>query len=113
MIEETQRKMGLVAVCTVDELPAAGALCKRLADGTQIAVARIDGAAGRIVAFENRCPHVDGPIGRGRIAGAAVTCPWHFFRFDLETGAAVGFDSVMRLRIFKTVIEDGRVCVEL
>jgi nitrite reductase (NADH) small subunit len=113
VIGETQRKMALVPVCNVDELPAAGALCKRLADGTQIAVARIGGAAGRIVAFENRCPHADGPIGRGRIAGAAVTCPWHFFRFDLETGAAIGFDSVMRLRLFKTALEGGRVCVEL
>jgi nitrite reductase/ring-hydroxylating ferredoxin subunit len=105
--------MGLIAVCGVDEVPAAGALCKRLSDGTQIAVARIGGPAGKIVAFENRCPHVNGPIGLGKIAGTTVTCPWHFFRFDVETGAAAGLDSVMRLRVYRTVVEGGQVQVEL
>lgn len=105
--------MALVAVCGVADLPATGALCKTLADGTQLAVARLDGAAGKIVAFENRCPHVNGPIGLGKIAGTSVTCPWHFFRFDLETGAAVGFESVMRLRVFKAVVDGGQVYVEL
>jgi nitrite reductase (NADH) small subunit len=105
--------MGLVAVCGTAEIPGAGAVCKRLADGTHVSVARLEGAAGRIVAFENRCPHVNGPIGLGKIAGSTVICPWHFFRFDLETGAAVGFDSVMRLRVFKTVVEDEQVYVEM
>ena len=74
---------------------------------------RIAGGDGRIAAFENRCPHVNGPIGLGKIVGTEVTCPWHFFRFDIETGAAVGLESVMRLRTFKTVIEGGQVQVEL
>lgn len=105
--------MGLVAVCGVNDLPNTGALCKRLVDGTQLSVARLDDAAGKIVAFENRCPHVNGPIGLGKIAGTTVICPWHFFRFDLDTGAAVGLESVMRLRVFKTVVEGGQVYVEL
>ena len=104
--------MGLTAVCAVDDLPSAGAVCTRLADGTPIAVARLIGAEGRIVAFENRCPHVAGPIGLGKILGTSVICPWHFFRFDLETGAAVGLESVMRLRVFKTAVEAGRVYIE-
>jgi nitrite reductase (NADH) small subunit len=105
--------MGLVTVCGVADVPATGALCKRLADGTQISVARIAGGDGRIAAFENRCPHVNGPIGLGKIVGNAVTCPWHFFRFNIETGAAVGLESVMHLRTFKTVVEGGQVQVEL
>jgi nitrite reductase (NADH) small subunit len=105
--------MGLVAVCGLDEIPSAGALCKRLGDGTQLSVARLEGGTGKIVAFENRCPHVNGPIGLGKIAGTTVTCPWHFFRFDLGTGAAVGFDSIMCLRLFKAVVEGGQVYVEM
>ena len=104
--------MALVAVCAIDDLPNTGALCKRLADGMQLSVARLDGAARKIVAFENRCPHVNGPIGLGKIVGTSVICPWHFFRFDLETGAALGFESVMHLRVFKTVVEDGRIYIE-
>ena len=103
--------MGLVDFCGVDEVPSARALCKRLADGTQVAVTRIEDG-GRILAFENRCPHVNGPIGLGKLAGTTIVCPWHFFRFDIETGAAVGLESVMHLRVFKAVVEGGRVFVE-
>ena len=105
--------MALVAVCNVGDLLGTGALCKRLGDGTQVAVARIGGRAGKIVAFENRCPHIDGPIAFGKIDGTVITCPWHFFRFDLETGAAIGLESVMRLRVFKTAVENGQIQIEL
>jgi len=103
--------MALLEACAVADLPASGALCKRLGSGTQVAVARL--ADGRIVAFENRCPHVDGPIGLGKIAGTQVICPWHFFRFDVVTGKAVGLESVMQLKTFKTTVEGGKVHVEL
>jgi nitrite reductase (NADH) small subunit len=103
--------MALLDVCGIDDVPSAQTLCKRLADGTQVSVTRI-GDAGRILAFENRCPHVNGPIGLGKLTGTTIVCPWHFFRFDIETGAAVGFDSVMHLRVFKAVVEGGRVFIE-
>jgi nitrite reductase (NADH) small subunit len=103
--------MGLVEVCGIDDVPTGRALCKRLADGTQVSVTRLaDG--GRILAFENRCPHVNGPIGLGKLSGTTIVCPWHFFRFDIETGAAVGLESVMRLRVFKAVTDGGRVLIE-
>jgi nitrite reductase (NADH) small subunit len=103
--------IGRQNVCAVDEVPIGRALCKRLEDGTQIALTRRE--SGQIAAFENRCPHVDGPIGLGKIKGKTVICPWHFFRFDIETGGAVGLDSVMRLRVFETVVEGGRVFIEI
>ena len=103
--------IGRQNVCAVDEVPTGRALCKQLQDGTQIALTRTED--GQIAAFENRCPHVDGPIGLGKIKGKTVVCPWHFFRFDTESGAAVGLDSVMRLRVFKAVVESGRVFIEV
>jgi nitrite reductase (NADH) small subunit len=110
MATEAERS-GRQNVCAVADVPTGRALCKRLQDGTQIALTR--GEDGRIAAFENRCPHVDGPLGLGKIKGKAVICPWHFFRFDIETGAAIGLDSVMRLRVFTAVVEDGRVFIEV
>lgn len=98
-------------MCAVDEVPIGRTLCKRLRDGMQIALTRREN--GQIAAFENRCPHVDGPIGLGKIKGKTVICPWHFFRFDIETGDAVGLDSVMRLRVFKPIVECGRVFIEV
>lgn len=109
MVRQAQH-IGRENVCAVEEVPIGRALCKRLQDGTQIALTRQEN--GQIAAFENRCPHVDGPIGLGKIKGKTVICPWHFFRFDIETGAAAGLESVMRLRIFKAVVEGGRVFVD-
>lgn len=42
-----------------------------------------------VFATSNLCAHQAGPIGEGRIENGCVTCPWHGFRFDPETGAAV------------------------
>jgi nitrite reductase/ring-hydroxylating ferredoxin subunit len=36
------------------------------------------------------CPHLEGPLFQGTLSGRTVTCPWHFWRFELATGARVG-----------------------
>lgn len=37
-------------------------------------------------AIENTCPHRQGPLGEGYLAGEIVTCPWHGWQFDVKTG---------------------------
>ena len=32
------------------------------------------------------CPHREGPLHEGLVEGKTITCPYHFSRFDLETG---------------------------
>jgi nitrite reductase (NADH) small subunit len=39
-----------------------------------------------VVAVDNECRHVGNPIDDGFVAGGAVTCPWHGWRYDLRTG---------------------------
>ena len=41
---------------------------------------------GTLHALDGICPHQGGPLGRGRLAGCIVTCPWHGFQFDVTTG---------------------------
>jgi nitrite reductase/ring-hydroxylating ferredoxin subunit len=41
---------------------------------------------GIVHAIENKCPHLGLPLGRGKIDGGAITCPFHGSRFNLETG---------------------------
>jgi nitrite reductase (NADH) small subunit len=105
--------MALISICRIDEVPESAPLCRSVPEVGRIAVARLAEPAGRFVVFENRCPHVDGPLGAGRLAGNTITCPWHFFRFDLTTGAPVGTESIMRLRLFPVIVADGMISVEV
>ncbi|MBU2914695.1 MULTISPECIES: Rieske (2Fe-2S) protein [Reichenbachiella] len=38
-------------------------------------------------AFEKSCPHMSDDLGKGRInPQLEVVCPWHDYKFDLESG---------------------------
>ena len=51
---------------------------------TKILLTRVGGA---VHAIENKCPHLNLTMTRGRVVGAVVTCPWHGSTFDMCTGA--------------------------
>jgi nitrite reductase/ring-hydroxylating ferredoxin subunit len=106
--------MPSVTVCKIEDVPANAALCARLPDGLRVAVARLASAPSGFVAFEHRCPHANGPIGEGAIKAGTVVCPWHFFRFDLATGKAVGVaDSILKLKLFPVVLDRDEIRIEI
>jgi nitrite reductase/ring-hydroxylating ferredoxin subunit len=41
---------------------------------------------GRIVAIENRCPHMGFPLHRGSVEDGVLTCHRHHARFDVASG---------------------------
>jgi nitrite reductase/ring-hydroxylating ferredoxin subunit len=55
-------------------------------DGRRFAVFPVDGGF-RVTDAE--CPHNRGPLAQGRIDGQTLVCPWHWYRFDLDTGRCV------------------------
>jgi nitrite reductase/ring-hydroxylating ferredoxin subunit len=42
--------------------------------------------AGQFHALDGICPHQGGPLGKGRLSGCVVTCPWHGWQFDVTNG---------------------------
>ena len=52
-------------------------------------VALIECAGGRIVAIDNRCPHMGFPLDRGTVQDGILTCHWHHARFDLARSRRV------------------------
>jgi len=73
--------------------------------------------AGRVYACNNRCPHEGYPLSEGTLAddasgrGCLLTCNWHNWKFDLESGETlVGGD---RLRRYPVRIAEGRVWVDV
>jgi 3-phenylpropionate/trans-cinnamate dioxygenase ferredoxin subunit len=85
----------------------------------EIAVSNVDG---KLYAVFNRCPHMQAPLSRGRLAGApaagpvgeleyepdvyVLRCPWHHYEFDLRTGACLADPSRLRVATYE-VQEEG------
>jgi nitrite reductase (NADH) small subunit len=64
-----------------------------LVDGDDIAVFKVGDS---VYALANACPHEGNPLIQGEIAGLTLTCAYHLWRFDLETGACVSGDEPTR-----------------
>jgi nitrite reductase/ring-hydroxylating ferredoxin subunit len=69
-------------------------------------------AGGRIFACNNRCPHEGYPLSEGTLgAPCTLTCNWHNWKFDLESGdTLVGGD---RLRLYPVEERDGHIWVDV
>ncbi len=89
--------------------------------GTTVAIFNVEG---ELFAVSNHCPHHGGPLCHGRISGTALpsrpyeyryglegrvlTCPWHGWEFDLESGRTI-FDSSVRVKTYEAWVEDDKI----
>lgn len=60
-------------------------------DGRPIALFNVEGV---VRAVDNACPHQGGSLGEGFLKGCVVTCPLHFWQFDLATGRSPDFPEI-------------------
>lgn len=73
-------------------------------DGREFAVFAV---AGRLHVTDARCPHNRGPLVEGTIRDeTTLICPWHWFRFDLATGACANL-RMYDLRVYPVLDNDG------
>jgi 3-phenylpropionate/trans-cinnamate dioxygenase ferredoxin subunit len=63
-----------------------GTMKKVFTGGRELLLAR---TASGYYCTDNRCPHLNGDLSRGTLAGTVVTCPDHKSQFDLATGAVL------------------------
>ncbi len=80
------------------------------AGGKAIAVFNVDG---RFYALDNRCTHMGGPLGRGRLTGDVVTCPLHGSRFDVTSGDVVGPPARRPVRTYLVQVREGSIFVDV
>ena len=101
-------QQGWVKAVSVEELRRKGRTVFRL-DGRQVAL--FDTANG-IRACNNRCPHEGYPLREGTLDGnCLLTCNWHNWKFDLETGENQRDGD--RLRVYPVEIRGGEVWIEI
>ena len=75
---------GFVEVCKIDRIPEKCATVVSLS-GERVAVFKYDG---KVSAVSNVCQHQNGPLGEGRIIDGCITCPWHGYQYQPESGSA-------------------------
>lgn len=91
-------------VADVSELARVGALTA-MAGGTEVAVFDVDG---ELLACEAACPHRGGPLAEGTVRSGVVTCPHHWWRFDLRSGRRLG-DPETRVVCYPVRVDRDRV----
>lgn len=62
-----------------------------------LAVAVFD-VEGELIAIDDRCLHKGGSLSRGWVHDGIVTCPEHWWRYDLRTGARLAAPALVLRR---------------
>lgn len=81
--------------------------------GTEVLVGRL--ADGTVRAFSPRCPHLQQPLTSAIVTGSTLECPFHFYAYDLDSGANTfpGDDADLALPLHDVRERDGEVLVRL
>ena len=66
---------------------------------------------GRFGVISNLCNHVGGPLGKGRLDGEFVVCPWHQYKFHRCTGEGEPGYEADKVPGYGVKEENGRLLV--
>ncbi len=94
-------KMGKVA-----ELRPGQALEKRILT-RRVAVFNIDG---KLYGLEADCKHMKASLAQGEVHDGILTCRWHGWKYDLESGECLTQPG-MKLKRYDIVIDDDEIYV--
>src|SRR6266487_2402727 len=97
---------GFVDACAVADIPENRARIVCLS-GERVAIFKYDG---KISAVSNVCQHQNGPLGEGKIVFGCITCPWHGYQYQPDTGASPP-PFVEKVPTFNVRVRNGRVFV--
>jgi nitrite reductase/ring-hydroxylating ferredoxin subunit/DMSO/TMAO reductase YedYZ heme-binding membrane subunit len=97
---------GFVEACSVSDIPENRARIICLS-GERVAIFKYDG---KISAVSNVCQHQNGPLGEGKILYGCITCPWHGYQYQPDTGASPP-PFAEKIPTFNVRVKNGRVFV--
>lgn len=67
----------------------------------------------RIVAINEICSHLGGPLSEGKLDGNTIECPWHGSIFSLEDGSVINGPTVYPEPCLEARIRNGQIEVRL
>ena len=76
------KRPAFIKAATVAEVPA-GTIRHTVVHDKPMALCNVNG---HFYAVNAVCPHMGGPLASGRLNGCVITCPWHGWSYDVQTG---------------------------
>jgi nitrite reductase/ring-hydroxylating ferredoxin subunit len=98
--------MPRIKMGTLAELPVGGVLEKRII-ARRVAVFNVDG---RLYGIESDCKHMRASLAAGQVKDGILTCRWHHWRYNMETGECLDLEGV-RLKRYDVEIEGDLIFV--
>ena len=97
-----------IDACRVSDCPQ-GSVVEVIVEGNIVAIANV---SGEFHAMDGICAHQGGPLGKGRLEGCRLTCPWHGWQYDVTSGQQLTAASIVQ-RTFRVREVGGTIQVEL
>ena len=106
LVTSSPAENGFVDSCAVADIPENRARIVCLS-GERVAIFKYEG---KVSAVSNVCQHQNGPLGEGKIIYGCITCPWHGYQYQPDTGASPP-PFVEKIPTFNVRLRNGRVFV--
>ncbi|MGZ3287666.1 MAG: non-heme iron oxygenase ferredoxin subunit [Xanthobacteraceae bacterium] len=98
-----------IELCNTSDVDVGGAL-KVEKDDLILAVFNIDG---EFFVTDDACTHGPGSLSEGYIEDDVVECNFHNGQFNIKTGEVVAPPCMIPVKTYRTVVEDGKVFIEV
>ncbi len=97
-----------VEIATLNQVPERDILRVKV-DGISLILNR---QGMNITCYRNACTHLEYPIDMGKVSDGIITCPFHKFRYKLDTGKCLNAPADS-LESYPIEIKGDRVFVEI
>jgi nitrite reductase/ring-hydroxylating ferredoxin subunit len=108
-VEETLRMANRIELCNAADVAPGTALKVETGELT-LAVFNVDG---EFYVTDDACTHGPGSLSEGYIESDVVECNFHNGQFNIKTGEVVSPPCMIPVKTYRTVVENGRVLIEL
>jgi nitrite reductase/ring-hydroxylating ferredoxin subunit len=98
-----------VELCKVEDV-AVGEVRKVETAGLTLAVYNLEG---EFFVTDDACTHGPGSLSEGFVDGDTIECNFHQGVFNIRTGEVVKPPCMIPVKTYRTVVEDGRVFIEV
>jgi nitrite reductase/ring-hydroxylating ferredoxin subunit len=98
-----------IELCSTSDVDL-GTAIKVETNGLVLAVFNVNDA---FYVTDDTCTHGPGSLSEGYITDDVVECDFHNGAFNIRTGEVVAPPCMIPLRTYRTIVEDGKVYIEV